>query len=303
MSSVLCPKDFYKDFEDHNIHHRTTRTSQEINITPPTCVQEKADPCTAQSRPARLSTFLKVDLVMALPRFFVDRPDADFVDTIELPPKAAHHAGRALRLAAGEKVVLFNGSGRLWTGPISFDGKRAFVTIEGSEESRNETPLHMTLVQAFVTPEKMDWIVEKAVELGVARIVLIPAKRSVTKLSGDRLMKRVEKCRETVRAACEQCGRNKLPVVEALSWQDALQLEADVKLFLAPAGEKTALPEAAQSVVFAVGPEGGFAPEEIEEAMKEGWQCALLGPRVLRTETAGLAAAVWLNSRYGDFSA
>ena len=141
---------------------------------------------------------------MALPRFFVDRTDADFCGTIELPPKAAHHAGRALRLAAGEIVALFNGSGRVWTGPVSFDGKRAFVTIEEETPDDRESPVTMTLVQAQVTPEKMDWIVEKATELGVARIVLVPAQRSVTKLSGDRLEKRLEKCRETVRAACEQ---------------------------------------------------------------------------------------------------
>ena len=153
---------------------------------------------------------------MALPRFFVDRPDADFCGTIELPPKAAHHAGRALRLAAGEIVALFNGSGRVWTGPVSFDGKRAFVTIGEETPDDRESPVTMTLVQAQVTPEKMDWIVEKATELGVARIVLVPAQRSVTKLSGDRLEKRLEKCRETVRAACEQCGRNRLPEVVAL---------------------------------------------------------------------------------------
>ena len=91
---------------------------------------------------------------MALPRFFVDRPDADFCGTIELPPKAAHHAGRALRLAAGEVVALFNGSGRVWTGPVSFDGKRAFVTIEEETQDDRESPVAMTLVQAQVTKRR-----------------------------------------------------------------------------------------------------------------------------------------------------
>lgn len=239
---------------------------------------------------------------MALPRFFVDRTDADFCGTIELPPKAAHHAGRALRLAAGEIVALFNGSGRVWTGPVSFDGKRAFVTIEEETPDDLESPVTMTLVQAQVTPEKMDWIVEKATELGVARIVLVPAQRSVTKLSGDRLEKRLEKCRETVRAACEQCGRNRLPEVVALSLKEAFALEGDLKLILAPGAQRGMQTEKPRSILFAVGPEGGFAPEELQAAEEAGWRPTLLGPRVLRTETAGLAAAAWINALYGDFA-
>lgn len=239
---------------------------------------------------------------MALPRFFVDRPGADFCGTIELPPKAAHHAGRALRLAAGEIVALFNGSGRVWTGPVSFDGKRAFVTIGEETPDDRESPVTMTLVQAQVTPEKMDWIVEKATELGVARIVLVPAQRSVTKLSGDRLEKRLEKCRETVRAACEQCGRNRLPEVVALSLKEAFALEGDLKLILAPGAQRGMQTEKPRSVLFAVGPEGGFAPEELQAAEEAGWRPTLLGPRVLRTETAGLAAAAWINALYGDFA-
>lgn len=239
---------------------------------------------------------------MALPRFFVDRTDADFCGTIELPPKAAHHAGRALRLAAGEIVALFNGSGRVWTGPVSFDGKRAFVKIEEETPDDRESPVTMTLVQAQVTPEKMDWIVEKATELGVARIVLVPAQRSVTKLSGDRLEKRLEKCRETVRAACEQCGRNRLPEVVALSLKEAFALEGDLKLILAPGAQRGMQTEKPRSVLFAVGPEGGFAPEELQAAEEAGWRPTLLGPRVLRTETAGLAAAAWINALYGDFA-
>lgn len=239
---------------------------------------------------------------MALPRFFVDRTDADFCGTIELPPKAAHHAGRALRLAAGEIVALFNGSGRVWTGPVSFDGKRAFVTIGEETPDDRESPVTMTLVQAQVTPEKMDWIVEKATELGVARIVLVPAQRSVTKLSGDRLEKRLEKCRETVRAACEQCGRNRLPEVVALSLKEAFALEGDLKLILAPGAQRGMQTEKPRSVLFAVGPEGGFAPEELQAAEEAGWRPTLLGPRVLRTETAGLAAAAWINALYGDFA-
>lgn len=124
----------------------------------------------------------------------------------------------------------------------------------------------------------------------------------MTKLSGDRLEKRLEKCRETVRAACEQCGRNRLPEVVALSLKEAFALEGDLKLILAPGAQRGMQTEKPRSVLFAVGPEGGFAPEELQAAEEAGWRPTLLGPRVLRTETAGLAAAAWINALYGDFA-
>ena len=162
----------------------------------------------------------------------------------------------------------------------------------------------MTLVQALVSPEKLDWIVEKAVETGVSEIVLTPAARSVTKLAGERLEKRLQKLRDIAVSAAEQCGRNVVPEIRgASSFKEAmLGTQADRRLVLAPrAAHGTRLTGEEKSVAFAVGPEGGFSPEEIDLAEEAGWLAVLLGPRVLRTETAGIAAAVWLNTLTGDY--
>lgn len=127
---------------------------------------------------------------MAAPRFYVevetealDKALAEQAEVV-LPPKAAHHAGRALRLRTGEETVVFNGTGRQWRGRIRFDQDGAYVALDAVETPEVEPPVRMTLVQALVSPEKLDWIVEKAVETGVSEIVLTPAARSVTKLAG-----------------------------------------------------------------------------------------------------------------------
>ncbi len=250
---------------------------------------------------------------MARPRFFIDLPD-EMLDAaqakgtpVALPPKAAHHAGRTLRLASGEPVALFNGRGRLWTGEIVFPEGAASVLVRASERPATESPVAMTLLQSWVSPEKMDWIVEKATEAGVSRIVLSPAERSVTKLSGERLEKRVAKLFETARAAAEQCGRNVIPTLESHpSLEAALsRTEADLRLMLAPGVSpdqpRPGVAPGLASCAFAVGPEGGFSPSEIALAESLGWHPTLLGPRVLRTETAGLACAVWMQTLAGDF--
>lgn len=245
---------------------------------------------------------------MSLPRFFVDQPSEAFQigQPFTLPPKAAHHAGRALRLAAGERVEVFNGSGRAWNGPIGFSPNAAWVDLEAFTDRTAEPPVFMTLVQAMVSPEKTEWIVEKAVECGISRIVLTPAERSVTRLSGDRLAKRVARLTDIARSAAEQCGRNVVPEISAApSLASALdQVTADLKLILAP-GAEPGIPENLRpglaSAAFAVGPEGGFTTAEIELALSKTWAPTLLGPRVLRTETAGLAAACWIETLAGDY--
>ena len=247
---------------------------------------------------------------MAAPRFYVevetealDKALAEQAEVV-LPPKAAHHAGRALRLRTGEETVVFNGMGRQWRGRIRFDQDGAYVALDAVETPEVEPPVRMTLVQALVSPEKLDWIVEKAVETGVSEIVLTPAARNVTKLAGERLEKRLQKLRDIAVSAAEQCGRNVVPEIRgASSFKEAmLGTQADRRLVLAPgAAHGTRLTGEEKSVAFAVGPEGGFSPEEIDLAEEAGWLAVLLGPRVLRTETAGIAAAVWLNTLTGDY--
>ena len=249
-------------------------------------------------------------LPVRTPRFYVDIAEPILESAlaektpIELPAAVARHAGRALRLRQGDIVTLFNGSGTEYAGPIAFSQDSTTMTPEEKLEPERESPVRITLVQSLVAPEKLDWIVEKAVELGVSQLLLIPAMRSVTRLSGERLEKRVQKCRDIAISAAEQCGRNHLMSVEAAPSIEAAfkNLEAEVRFILAPGASKPAqLPPALKSIALAIGPEGGFDPKEIELAQTLGWKAALLGPRVLRTETAGLAATCWVQSLTGGF--
>ena len=245
---------------------------------------------------------------MPTPRFFIDAPTDQFHlgEAFELPPKTARHAGRSLRLAAGEEVELFNGTGAAWRGPIGFTGDAAWVQLETRTDRTAESALSVALLQSLVAPEKTDWIVEKAVEAGVAEIVFTPAERSVTRLSGDRLEKRLARLTDIARSAAEQCGRNVVPAVRAVSSLEEgfKTLSGSLRFVLAPGAEASTVSKMVpglESVVFAVGPEGGFSQKEIELAESHGWSPLLIGPRVLRTETAGLAAAVWAQTLAGDF--
>lgn len=245
---------------------------------------------------------------MSAPRFFIDAPTESFIlgERFVLPSKAARHAGRALRLAAGEYAELFNGTGFAWQGPVGFAGDEAWVTLETRTERTAESPLAVTLLQSFVAPEKTDWIVEKAVEAGVAAIVFVPAERSVTRLAGERLAKRLSRLTDIARSAAEQCGRNVVPSVSATASLAAglKAIDAQVRFVLAPGaapGTAALMKPGLASAAFAVGPEGGFSPRELEIAEEAGWTPLLIGPRVLRTETAGLAAAVWAQTLAGDF--
>ena len=151
---------------------------------------------------------------MRAARFFVDEPLA-IKSRIALPERVAHHALRVLRLRDGDPIVLFNGAGGEFAARLSVSGSNAHAAIDTFAAVERETPLRVTLVQSWVAADKIEWIIEKAVELGVHSIVLAPAQRSVVRLAGDRLDKRIERLRELIVAACAQCGRNRLPRIEA----------------------------------------------------------------------------------------
>ncbi len=237
-----------------------------------------------------------------MPRFYC--PDARFVlhEKCVLPEKARHHAGRVLRMKAGDTAVLFDGRGLEASGPIAFEGKDAFIVVGDVHRSTTESPLRMRLVQALVSPEKTDWIIEKAVEAGVSEIVLVPAARSVTKLSGERIQKRLAKCADIAAGAAEQCGRAVVPAVRFMAFDEALKLEDEARFLLAPGAAEPPKLTGLSSCTFAVGPEGGFDEAEIAAADAAGWQCVLLGPRVLRTETAGLVFAALAGAASGDLA-
>ena len=243
---------------------------------------------------------------MRAARFFIDAPLA-LGSRIELPPRVAHHALRVLRLRDADPIVLFNGEGGEFRARLAVEGTRVVAEIHAADAVECESPLSVTLVQAWIANDKLDWVVEKSVELGVHSIVLTPAQRSVVRVAGDRLAKRLDRLRELIVAACAQCGRNRVPRIEAAATlADALRTgvsEGAIGLLLEP---DAALPlsEAEPSnrqVALAVGPEGGFDDEELALAHQLGYRAHRLGPRILRTETAGLAALAALQASVGDF--
>lgn len=232
---------------------------------------------------------------MSVPRFFCDAP-LSAGTRIALPDALAHHALRVLRLRAGESVVLFNGQGGEYPATLDVDGKAGFAQLGAFDPREAELAGRITLVQGLPSGDKMDWVVEKSVELGAARVCPIAAQRSVLQLSGPRLDKRVAHWQRIAQSAAEQCGRNRLMTVDApLALADWLALPADgLRLLCHPdadtdlAGLLQTTPGLA-SLTLLVGPEGGWSDKELAQAREAGVQIVRFGPRVLRTETAGLA--------------
>ncbi len=224
---------------------------------------------------------------------------------IALPDALAHHAVRVLRLRDGERIVLFDGEGGEAEATLQVRGKTVAATLAARRAVDRESPLQIVLVQALAASDKMDWVVQKAVELGVGAIQPVQAERSVLRLAGERADKRLAHWQQVAVAACEQCGRNRIPAVRPLQplahWlaahRDALGY------VLAPGGAASFADEPApQGVVhLLVGPEGGWSDAELAAFDAAGCRRVHLGPRVLRTETAGLAAIAALQARWGDF--
>jgi len=223
-----------------------------------------------------------------------------------LPEDAAHHAVHVLRLRPGEEVVLFNGRGGEYAGRIAaVDRLRVSVDLLEHRRLERESPLAVTLVQGVSAGEKMDFTVQKATELGVAALQPVLAVRSTGRISGERAaLKRAHWQRVAV-AACEQCGRNRIPEVlpvVPLAQFCAAAPAPGTRLLLSPLatlGLRAAKLEGA--VALAAGPEAGFNAEEEALLAATGFLPVRLGPRVLRTETAALAALAALNALAGDF--
>jgi 16S rRNA (uracil1498-N3)-methyltransferase len=238
-------------------------------------------------------------------RFFVDAAIASG-ESVPLPAAVAHHAVRVLRLRDGAGITIFNGYGGEFDALLRIAGARTWAVLGRFDPVERESPLHLTLVQAWVASDKLDLIVEKAVELGVAGVVLVPAARSVVRLDGLRRERRLLRLRENVVAACCQCGRNRLPDLRAATTlQDGLT--SAVKggargILLDPhaAGPAAAAAFANGPLVLAVGPEGGFDEAERALALRLGYGLVRLGPRILRTETAGMAGLIALQVLGGD---
>lgn len=242
---------------------------------------------------------------MSAPRFHLDLPLAPGA-RFDLPIDAARHAARALRLAVGDAVTLFNGRGGEYAARIERVGKAEVVvvvlTFYGIER---ESGLDVMLAQGISSGERMDYTLQKAVELGVTAIQPIAAKRSVVKLSGERAERRVAHWQGVAASACEQCGRNRVPkMASPLSLAAWLAHRPPGRLlFLSPHVDSSLsdLPDPTERQILVAGPEGGFEPDEIAALESSDAIAVRLGPRVLRTETAALAALAAMQTLWGDF--
>ncbi|HUL56036.1 MAG TPA: 16S rRNA (uracil(1498)-N(3))-methyltransferase [Usitatibacter sp.] len=241
---------------------------------------------------------------MPLPRIHCDLrlgPGAQF----SLSAEAAQHVGKALRLKAGDTIIVFDGRGGEYEATLTrMDKERVDVKVGAWRDVDVEPPLKLGIVQGLPEADKMDWIIQKAVELGAAWIQPIVCDRSVVRLSGERAARREAHWRRVTIAACEQCGRNRIPEVRpTLGFQSWIAVPAAApRWVLTPGSEPIAskpLPGEALEVL--VGPEGGLSEREQELALSQGAQPVALGPRVLRAETAPIAALAAIHALWGDF--
>jgi 16S rRNA (uracil1498-N3)-methyltransferase len=227
-----------------------------------------------------------------------------------LPAKEAHHVAHVLRLKAGDALSVFDGRGNEYEAVIARVAKSGVVLNIGEKQGVDrESPLALTLAQGISSGERMDYTVQKAVELGAVVIQPLETSRSVVRLVGVRAQKRLARWQAIVIAACEQCGRNRVPEVVAVmtlrDWLGRLVSPAgpEQRVLLDPNARIALreLPGRPQAVTLLAGPEGGFTPEERHDAERAGFIPARLGPRVLRTETAAVAALAAMQTLWGDF--
>lgn len=255
---------------------------------------------------------------MRLTRVFLDGP-LQSGGVVELARDTAAHLAKVLRARGGDEIVLFNGDGREYDGVIeSVRGSRVVAAIGAARDADRESAFKITLMQCVPRGDRMDFIVQKATELGVARIVPVLSQRSVVRLDEAQGASKQAHWRAVAVSACEQCGRNRLPVVEPpqplLHYLGALPPQSDasemMRLVLEPDGARQPRDAASArwagpaspAVEIAIGPEGGFAPEELDAFALSAFERVGLGPRVLRTETAAIAAIAVLQARFGDMS-
>jgi 16S rRNA (uracil1498-N3)-methyltransferase len=224
-----------------------------------------------------------------------------------LPEAAANHLVRVLRMTTGDRVNLFNGDGFDYAASLQLVGRGAARALIGARQPGIAEPaLRLTLAQGIARGDKMDLILQKATELGVAALWPLWTERTEVRLDAERAAKRLLHWRAVIASACEQCGRSRLPELaepRSLATLPGSTTGTDLRLILDPQGETSIGQLTAPvdgAVVFAIGPEGGFSAAERRLLVDAGFIGLRLGPRILRTETAGLAAIAALQSRFGD---
>lgn len=242
-----------------------------------------------------------------MPRFYTPGTLAPGA-LVKLLDSAATHASRALRMKVGDTAVLFNGDGNDYPCELTIMNKsEVSARIKTVRANHNESPLQITLVQAISSGDRMDFTIQKAVELGVSRIQPVSSQRSVVKLSGERAEKRREHWQNVVISACEQCGRavipSVMPTLPLPQWLAQTQTGA-LRLLLSPdaAQNLSDLPRPSAPIQLLIGAEGGLTQEEVRLATDHDFIPIRLGKRILRTETAALTAIASLQTLWGDFN-
>ncbi len=237
-----------------------------------------------------------------MPRFYT--PDIELVanSEVELSPLATHHAMRVLRMHEGDAVEVFDGKGCSATGTIRFAKDYASVLISAVNKQDTES-LRIILLQALVSNDKMDWIVEKACETDVTRLIAFTPARTDIKLNQEKIVSRLHHWNKVAISACEQCGRNTLPeIVFCASLQEASAMAEGLKIILHPHDRQTEKTKRnIKAVSFLIGPEGGFTDQEVRLAKTQGFIPKQLGNLILRTETAGIVAAAYAQTLWGAF--
>jgi 16S rRNA (uracil1498-N3)-methyltransferase len=228
---------------------------------------------------------------------------------------AANHITRVLRLRSGEALTVFDGSGGEFGARIEeFRKDAVVVAVEQHRPLDRESPLTLTLAQGISRGERMDWIIQKATELGTSRIVPLFTKRSMVRLDERQAERKLQHWRAIAVAACEQCGRNKVPeLATPIDFFDVLPADSSgaTRLLLSPTGDLriedlqavdglNVGKSAGKSITVLIGPEGGLEDVEQEAALAAGFKAVRLGPRVLRTETAAIAALTIIQHHFGD---
>ncbi len=241
-----------------------------------------------------------------MPRFYCPPPLPD-TDMFLLPENAAHHAIRVLRLREGDSVQIFDGQGGECHGFIeSISGKKVAIGRARHVDRDTESPLPVLLAQSLTSSEKMDWIIQKATELGATRIQPLDTGRSVARLDAERAQRRIEHWKQVAISACEQCGRNRMPEIYApmdiMAWLEEMRAAACSKFILLPDGAASLHEQPRpETAALLIGPEGGFPDTEARAALLAGFVPIRLGARILRTETAAIAGLATLQTLWGDF--
>lgn len=240
---------------------------------------------------------------MRLSRFHVSQPLQP--GPVELPEASAHYISRVLRMKAGDALQLFDGSGLEYPAVlVEVDKKSVIAELEAGTAGQPESRLHTHLGQVLSRGERMDWVIQKATELGVSEITPLFSERCEVRLNEERMLKRLEHWQQVAISACEQCGRSRIPRIHPPvpldRWQQ--QVEADLKLVLHPEAAALASHPPPASLALLIGPEGGLSEAEVGAARETGFHPACFGPRVLRTETAPVVALSLAQYLWGDFA-